>query len=154
VSPRPRATFTAAQVDELIRQPKTIASMPAIVERDGFLRYKAPVLVEETRDIGLIIEAHLGLESQIVSPNAVLRWMNVRIRGIDTAITHRNIPGLPAVDGWHEHVWHDTYGDRQIRGIEPPPQGLSAFFRFAARLWNIRIVRDQQPSLELTNDEQ
>jgi hypothetical protein len=79
--------------------------------------------------------------------------MNVRIRGIDVAITHRNIPGLPAVDGWHEHVWHDVSGDRLIRPIETPPQGLSAFFKFAARLWNVRILQDPQPTLQSRTDE-
>ena len=62
-------------------------------------------LVEDTRDIGLIMEAHLGLESHIVSPNAVLRWMNVRVRGIDTAIRTTTSPDCQP---WQ--VGTNTYG--------------------------------------------
>jgi hypothetical protein len=37
LSPRPRIVpFTAAQVNELVKQPKTIAQMPRLRERNGF----------------------------------------------------------------------------------------------------------------------
>jgi hypothetical protein len=149
MSPRPRnAPFTAAQVNELIRQPKTIAVMPRLRERSGFARLIADVLVEDSRNIDLVIEAHLGLNSTLVSPNAVLRWMNMRIRGIDEALEHDNISGLPPVRGWHEHVWNDTHYDAEIRAIPTPPLGLKAFFKNAARMWNIRILADPEPTFD------
>src|SRR5207237_338897 len=108
--------------------------------RDGFARYLAPVLVNEGQDIGLILEAHVGLRSQIVSPNATLRWYYVRNRAIDETAVHKNIPGMPAVHGWHEHRWNATFGDEKIQPLGSiPPQGLGAFFEFAARRWNIHI---------------
>ena len=138
----PKVGFTAAQVDALIQQPKTIPIAPSLRERAGFARLVSAVLVEETRDIGLQLEAHVGLHGLVPLPNAVLRWGNVRIRGIDNAPIHRNVPGLADVEGWHETSWDDIYGDRKIGGLtDTPPLGLRAFFEFAARLWNVRIVR-------------
>lgn len=135
-------------MDTLIQQPKSIREMPRLRERNGFARYIANVLVEDEREIDLIMEAHVGLTSALVSPNAVLRWMNIRIRGLDEALEHANIPGLQPVQGWHEHVWNDAHYDAEIRGIPPPPLGLRAFFKNAARLWNIRIVSDTEPTFD------
>lgn len=122
--------------------------MPRLRERNGFARFKAEVLVEDARNIGLIMDAHIGLNSDLVSPNVVLLWMNLRIRGIDEALEHDNVPGLPSVQGWHEHVWSDAHFDAEIRAIPTPPLGLRAFFKNAARLWNIQILADPEPTFD------
>ena len=121
-------------------------AMPPLIQRDGFARYRSRVFVQGGVDIDLVMEAHMGLRSNIVSPNVVLRWGNVRIRGIDEALNHRNPPGCDSVRGWHEHIWHDQHGDRLVAAIVPsPPEGLEVLFEFAARRWNIRIESGTRP---------
>jgi hypothetical protein len=148
--PKPRnVPFTAAQVNELIRQPKTIGEMPRIRESGGFARLKAEVLVEESRNIDLVMHAHIGLKATaLVSPNVVLLWMNLRIRGIDEALDHDNIPGLQSVQGWHEHLWNDQHFDSEIRAIATPPLNLRALFKNAAKVWNIHILSDPEPTFD------
>jgi hypothetical protein len=142
-------TFTAAQVDALIAEKKTIPAMPPLVQRDGFARFRSRVFVQGTVDIVLVMEAHLGLRCTTASPNVVLRWGNVRIRGIDEAMNHPNVAGYEPVAGWHEHIWRDEFGDRLVVPVEPaPPQGLTVFFEFAAKRWNIDIQSGSMPALE------
>ena len=140
---KPRSVgFTAAQVDALVAQPKVIRVAPRLKERAGFARLESIVLVEDTRDIGLVMRAHVGLRVDDPSPNVVLMWSNVRVRGIDHAALHANVLDLPAVTGWHEHIWDDEHGDRRIVEVRPePPLGLRSFFDSAAKRWNIRILR-------------
>ncbi|MFH0989744.1 MAG: hypothetical protein V1799_06985 [bacterium] len=108
-------------------------------------------------DLEVMNDAGLNLRfiaSKADTPIATIRaaylFNNRRIRGIDWHVARFAAQG-GRINGWHEHIWHDQYGDNYIVGegnIEhiPPSQQIS----YILNKWNIRFP--EQLSLGLNNE--
>jgi hypothetical protein len=145
-----RKTFTKADVDYLVKEPKFISEIPTSRDVDGFLRIQAPVFRKsepKTRIVGLLVIARVaGPVSGIPSrgkPSACLEWNGVRIRGIDYELRHDN-PDGSTIKGWHEHIWTPEHDDRLVRQFaEPSQKSLLDLFECGLERWNIEVSQVQ-----------
>lgn len=136
---------TQAEADDFAKRKKYIKFMPQVVEGEREFRIKANVFSNsEPGKVELVILATAKKSPPGVPrpwPSSVLELAGrFRIRGLNYAIRH-DCPSGPIVNGWHEHLWTNHYGDHVVIKAKPNPDDTSikGVFEWGLKKWNIKV---------------
>ena len=145
-----RWPFTKAEVDSLVQRNKFVTGIPKPTLVENYWVIEAPVYLtsEPQRPVqslivcARVIRAVAGIPRAL--PGVALVWKGHRVRGIDRNTRHDN-PDGSRIDGWHEHLWSEKYGDSMVNSTrEPKDRDLRGLFRAGLVRWNISVKEEQK----------